>query len=177
MPKYSVRNLATLLVAPCLVLVACGNGTQTGQPVAEVTVVEVTLLASVTSKAIEDSGFAIPADIYIREALYRDVMAIQYEGDPEFLSEQDRSALRSSLSGLTSITFFSAPSAVVDADWRLLPDRLVVLIGPIETEEEGPMVQVGILAGSDLDDIYLGWYPVNPDTGEVGESPPMTMVP
>jgi hypothetical protein len=65
----------------------------------------------------------------------------------------------------------------VDADGNLLPDRLVVLIGPLETVEDGQVMAVGVLAGSGLDNAYIGRYPVNLDTGEIGDSPRITMVP
>jgi len=73
--------------------------------------------------------------------------------------------------------FFTDPPAVVDADGNLLPDLLIVLIGPIENETSGQVARVGLLAGSGLEDTYIGRYPVDPDTGQVGESPPITMVP
>lgn len=73
--------------------------------------------------------------------------------------------------------FFTDPSVVVDEDGDLLPDRLVVLIGPVENVEGGQVVAVGVLAGSGLDQACVGRYPVNPDTGEVSDSPRITMVP
>jgi hypothetical protein len=163
------------LAAGLLLLVAgaaCSNGAELDQANTRDG-----LLASVASKAINDSGFAIPAAIYVREALYEDEMAIQFEGDPEFLSEQDKDSIRASLGDLAAVRFFTDPSVVVDDDWNLLPDRLILLIGPIETEGTGQVVRVGVIAGSDLDDTYVGWYPVNPGTGEVGDSPRITMAP
>jgi len=163
------------LAAGLLLLVAgaaCSNDTEPGQATSTGQ-----LLASVASKAIDDSGFAIPAAIYVREALYEDEMAIQFEGDPQFLSEQDKNSIRSSIGDLAAVTFFTDPSLVVDDDWNLLPDRLILLIGPIENEDTRQVVRVGVIAGSNLDDTYVGWYPVNPGTGEVGDSPRITMVP
>lgn len=71
-----------------MVVAGCGNGpaTDSVDPVDS-------LLASVAQKAVADSGFNMPAEIFVREALYEDVMAVQYEGDPRFLSEGDKSAL------------------------------------------------------------------------------------
>ena len=83
------------LAAGLLLLVAgaaCSNDTEPGQANSREP-----LFAAVASKAIDDSGFAIPAAIYIREALYEDELAIQFEGDPQFLSEQDKNSIRSSL--------------------------------------------------------------------------------
>ena len=128
-------------------------------------------------KAIEDSGFDIPSEVYVREALYGDVPAIQFEGNPQFLTEDDKSAFRSGLGDEASIVFFTDPSAVVHADGNLLSDRLVVLIGPIENEESGQVVRVGVLEGSGLENTYIGWYPVDPEAGQVGESPRIIMAP
>ena len=104
------------LAAGLLLLVAgaaCSNDTEPGQATSTGQ-----LLASVASKAIDDSGFAIPAAIYVREALYEDEMAIQFEGDPQFLSEQNKKSIRSSIGDLAAVTFFTDPSVVVDDDWN-----------------------------------------------------------
>ena len=160
-------------VAFLMLTTGCGDGTK-----AVGTDPTSLLLASAAEKAVGDSGFNIPADIFVREALYEDVMAVQYEGDPQFLSEADKNALRSKFGDKAGLAFFSDPSVVVDSDGYLLPDRLVVLIGPLfETVEDGQVMAVGVLAGSGLDNAYIGRYPVNLDTGEIGDSPRITMVP
>ncbi|MBT8212871.1 MAG: hypothetical protein KJN71_06970, partial [Acidimicrobiia bacterium] len=154
-----------------IVMAGCGN-----EPASSAVDPTDSLVASLAEKAVVDSGFNIPAEIFVREALYEDVMAVQYEGVPEFLVEGDKSALLSKFSDQAPVVFFTDPSAVVDGDWNLLPNRLVVLIGPIENVEGGQVVAVGVLAGSGLDNAYVGRYPVNPDTGEVSDSPRITMV-
>ena len=128
-------------------------------------------------KAVEDAGFAIPTEIYIREALYGDVMALQFEGDPQMLSEQDKEGIRSTFDGMANVEFFSDPSVIVGEAGNMLPDRLAVLIGPIENQSGDPLISVGVIAGSELSQTYIGRYPVDLDTGDVGESPPITIVP
>ena len=113
-------------------------------------------------KAIEDSGFDIPSEVYVREALYGDVPAIQFEGNPQFLTEDAKSAIRSELGDEACIVFFTDPSAVVDNDGNLLSDRLIVLIGPIENEESGQVVRVGVLEGSGLENTTSAGTPWTP---------------
>ena len=132
---------------------------------------EDSLYAAVATKALRDCGFEVLNTIYVREALYDDVLAVDYEGDPEFLSEEDKTSIRTALGSFAPVVFYADPSVVVDADWNLLPDRLVLLVGPLQEVHGNWGIDAGVRAGADF---YVGWYPVNPDTGEVGDSPPIT---
>ena len=103
MRRYTALAVMALLAA----VSACTSSGNAGNAPSEDS-----LYAAAAAKALTDCGYELPGAIYVREALFDDVLAVNYEGDPEFLSEEDKTAIQTALGSSATVVFYTLAGIV-----------------------------------------------------------------
>lgn len=133
-------------------------------------------VAEAVARAIEDSGLGPAEGIYIREAVYEDVLALQEESPSPTLSSADRQELTSAFRE-SNVIFFSDHMSVMDANGKIDIRGIVVMIGPIRTLSSGQsIIQIGLVTGDGADPPVVLAYQVDADDGRIIERVPMQVI-